>query len=238
MLEWFENKIMKHEGNIKYVEKLDPWSTHTKISTYLRKMPSSMRVLDAGCATGILGKLCSGHNLIINGIEENSDWARFAQPYYNEVFIGKLEDTPAGFLENYDIIVLADVLEHLPQSEKVLARICSLQKVGCIFIISVPNIANIWIRINLLLGKFEYQERGILDKTHMRFFTYRSLKQLLSEVQLNLISSDVTPVPLGLISNFFIINKFGIFMYKFLNRITRIFRKLFGYQFIAISKKC
>jgi len=237
MTAWLENKLNKQEGNIKYVEKLDPWSTHTKISSYLRKMPSSTRVLDAGCATGVLGKLCSGHNLIINGIEENNDWARLAFPYYNEVFIGKLEDTPKSFLENHDVIVLADILEHLPQSEKILDWICSLQKEGCIFIISVPNIANIWVRLNLLFGKFDYSERGILDRTHVKFFTFKSLKRFLQSPGLEIRSIEVTPIPLGLVSNFFSSNTLGRSVYYIINKITRIFPKLLGYQFLSISVK-
>ncbi len=236
-MSYIRKKTNKIEGRVKYVEKLDPWSTHTKISSYLKSLPSSTRILDVGCATGTIAKLCLNCGLIFYGVEENPEWAKIAMPYYQEVFVGKLEKVADSFLSSHDVIILADILEHIPECEKVLDKLYQLQKNRCTFIISVPNIANLWVRINLLFGKFDYAERGIMDKTHVKFFTYMSFKQFLRHGGLEIFSIDVTPVPLGLISGFFVDNKFGKFIYNILNKITRIFPKLLGYQFIAFSKK-
>jgi hypothetical protein len=65
--------------------------------------------------------------------------------------------------------------------------------------VSVPNVAHLWVRLNLLLGRWEYQDRGILDRTHLRFFTRRSFRRLLAEAGLAVESLTVTPVPLPLV---------------------------------------
>jgi 2-polyprenyl-3-methyl-5-hydroxy-6-metoxy-1,4-benzoquinol methylase len=236
-MNFIQKKINDIEKNEKYVEKSSPWSTHSKISSYLRKLPSHTRILDIGCATGILGKLCSDNRFIFKGIEENAEWANDAKPYYEEIFPGRIENASDEFLKNYDVIILADVIEHLPNCEEIVLRIVNLQKVGCLFIISVPNIANLWVRLNLLFGKFDYMERGILDKTHVRFFTYKSLINFLLKSGLKASNKDYTPIPLELVNTFFTDNSLGKFIYRIFNLITGLFPKLLGYQFIVIANK-
>lgn len=234
---FIQKKINNIENDERYEEKPSPWSTHSKISSFLEKLPSDTRVLDIGCAKGVIGKLCYNNNLVFRGIEENSEWAKTAKPYYEEIFQGRIENATNEFLQNYDVIILADVMEHIPNSEEIISRIINLQKKECVFIISVPNIANIWVRLNLLFGKFDYNERGILDKTHVRFFTYKSLIKYLTVSGLKVENKDCTPIPLELINNFFIQNSLGRIIFRIFNIITHILPKLFGYQFIVYAKK-
>lgn len=88
---------------------------------------------------------------------------------------------------------MADVLEHLPHPSSVLKKLKKNLKKEGYFIISVPNVANWSIRFRLLFGKFDYTEYGILDKSHLRFFTRKSLERLIEEVGLKIKKLEVTP---------------------------------------------
>jgi 2-polyprenyl-3-methyl-5-hydroxy-6-metoxy-1,4-benzoquinol methylase len=71
-------------------------------------------------------------------------------------------------------VVLADVLEHLPDPVRVLRSVHSLLNPGARIVVSVPNVAHVSVRAQLLFGRFRYSARGILDRTHLRFFTQRT----------------------------------------------------------------
>jgi hypothetical protein len=220
-----------------YLAKTDPWSSHSVICRLLSFYDEGTRVLDIGTASGMLGRMCIGRNYVIYGIEPNPEWARESSPYYKEILPNNLEDTPESFLRDYDVVVCADVLEHMIAPEKELQRLVLLQNSGTHFIISVPNIANIWIRINLLFGKFEYTDRGILDRSHKNFFTRSSFNEMLNLVGLDVVSISVTPIPLNLVHQFFENNIFGRLLFQFLNGVTQALPTLFGYQFVANAVK-
>src|SRR5205814_9939935 len=98
-----------------------------------------------------------------------------------------------------DAIVLADVLEHLRDAPAILRLVNdSLAPGGRVFI-SVPNIANITVRIGLLFGIFEYRDRGILDNTHLRFYTLRTIRRELEGAGFRVIAVRGSSVPIRLI---------------------------------------
>ena len=97
---------------------------------------------------------------------------------------------------DFDAIVCGDVLEHLVHPAPVLRALGRALAPGGVVVVSVPNVAHLWMRLSLLVGRFDYAERGILDRTHLRFFTERSLRALLTEVGLTITRATATPVPL------------------------------------------
>ena len=221
--------------NTLYQYKPSPWSSHSLIAEQLRRLPKGSKVLDVGSATGTLGKLSQGLGLLLYGIEPNPDWAELAKEYYIHIQTCMVEDAPIEFLSDYATIVFADILEHTPDPEKVLRTVLALQAQGTKIIASVPNVANIWVRINLLLGRFEYQDRGILDKTHLRFFTKRTFMQLLENCGLEISFMKPTPIPLELISPFFN-TTLGFFIYKIFAKMTMLLPTLLGFQFVAEAR--
>jgi 2-polyprenyl-3-methyl-5-hydroxy-6-metoxy-1,4-benzoquinol methylase len=219
--------------NLPYVDKIDPWSSHAWIRRRLLAEPPGTRVLDIGAASGTLGRMCAGLDLVLHGIEPELEWAEVARPYYDSLLCTTLDRAPDEFLRDHQVVVLADVLEHIPDPELALRQLAGLQPVGSIFIISVPNIANLWVRLNLLFGRFDYTDRGILDRTHLRFFTRRSLVQMLRSLRLNLRKVHATPVPLNLLHPFFERTRLGRACHHALALITNLWPTLFGYQFIV-----
>ncbi len=224
-------------SDLPYIDKQNRWSSHHQIFLWLDQYPAGTIILDVGTASGSIGRLCQGKDFQIYGIEPHTEWARLASPYYQEIFKATLDETPDQFLRGYQVIVCADVLEHMPDPDRALARLVDLQSNGTDLIISVPNIANLWVRLNLLFGNFTYTDRGILDRTHLRFFTQKTFVDLLRKSGCRIQRFTATPIPLDLIHPFFQKNKLGILMLTLLANISQRIPTVFGYQFIALIRK-
>ncbi len=224
-------------GAYPYFVKKQPWSSHWYIRRWLEEFKPGTHILDIGAASGILGRSLGSSGFILTGLEPNREWACIARPYYQNFWQGTVEDADPEFIRDQDVVILADILEHLADPKSVIDKLMTLQPDGCIFIVSVPNIANISIRLKLLFGRFEYQDRGILDKTHLRLFTRQTLFELLELSGLDILDSKVTPVPLSLVNPFFETSRIGSALYAGLDRLTRIFPTLLGYQFVVKACK-
>jgi len=220
-----------------YYLKSDPWSSHSKILEWLRLVPSLKKVVEVGIAEGILGKLDQNRNYQLIGVEINEGWANQAKPYYNQIIVGDIQIIDDNLFMDSDCVILADVLEHLPNPQSSLNRISDSMPYGSSIILSVPNVANIWVRLNLLFGKFNYTDRGILDKTHLRFFTRSTFIRMINEANLTLGELNYTPVPLSFVHPFFSNNRIGFLISNMLNFITRLFPTLFSFQLMALCYK-
>jgi 2-polyprenyl-3-methyl-5-hydroxy-6-metoxy-1,4-benzoquinol methylase len=220
-----------------YAEKQEPYSSHTMIKKWLLSFPPGSRILDIGTAAGTMARICAGSGLLFFGIEANEQRALIARPYYQGFFQGDLESAPDDVLGNFDIILCADILEHTAYPGDILKRLVNLQNPGAFFIISVPNIAHIWIRLNLLLGNFNYTDKGILDSTHLRFFTRKTLLNLVQESGLSQETIQPTPIPLSLVFPALMKTPVGNFLNNSLYRLTRTLPTLFAYQLVIKAIK-
>lgn len=144
---------------------------------------SARRILDVGCGAGQLGLALKTHRpLEVIGIELNQKAAQIAQTRLDKVIQSAVEevnlDFPAGY---FDLIIFADILEHLCDPWQVLRDFaCYLAEDGCV-ITSIPNISFYLIPLNLLRGHWRYTERGVMDKTHLRFFTLKTIQDMLAQ---------------------------------------------------------
>lgn len=219
-----------------YQDKTSNWSSHTRIIERLSILPAGSRILDVGTASGMLARMCQNKSLDFYGVEPNTNWAEIAAPFYKTIWIQSIDSLDEKFSKGYQVVILGDMLEHLSNPEVVLQKLAGLQSPGSIFLISVPNVANLWVRLNLLFGKFDYTERGILDRTHLRFFTRKSLTEMINHSGLVINSILVTPIPLELISPFFV-SPLGRIIHAAFAWITSIFPTLLGYQFFVEARK-
>lgn len=140
-------------------------------------------VLDIGAGSGLLPVVLVAKNktVSIDGIEPDPYASRLAQKNYSAFWTGTVEEYKSVIdWKKYDYIVLADVIEHLQDPFMFLNILSSLIHSGTRIILSVPNVAFGAVRLNLLRGNFRYVDSGILEKTHLRFFTLESLQQLVS----------------------------------------------------------
>src|SRR5262245_49400337 len=96
-------------------------------------------------------------------------------------------------------IVYGDVLEHLVDPLGVLMGLNRFLSPEGAVVLSIPNVAHLWVRLSLLAGRFDYGDRGILDRTHLRYFTRRSFLEMLARADLEVRELVATPAPLPLV---------------------------------------
>lgn len=169
-----------------YQVSLGKYSTHSILTQLVGR---DNDVLDFGCNEGYLGEICDPSNRF-SGIEMMPSAAAKARSLYIRVVEGDLDYLDEiNLSDQFDILIFADVLEHLRYPEKVLKEACLrwLRPYGRV-LISLPNIANWKIRFGLLFGAFNYQETGILDRTHLHFYTFRTSLELITSATLRPLS--------------------------------------------------
>lgn len=154
-----------------------------------RFIPEGSKVLDVGAGNGLLAQIFIKNNkkIIIDGIEPSSYASTIARKYYRHFHHGYAQEFINIILkENYDYIVLADVVEHMQNPLIFLRDLCSKLPVNTRLFLSVPNIAFGAVRISLLNGNFDYVDSGILEKTHIRYFTIKTITELVSKIGMNI----------------------------------------------------
>lgn len=140
------------------------------------------RVLEVGCGMGAMSiDLKEKYNCEVIGIETDSKVAEFAKHNLDTVYSADVEDVDLSRLGTFDCIVCADILEHLRDPWKVVKELTVLLNDGGQLVISLPNIANIEIIKELMQADFSYRDAGLLDRTHLRFFTRKTLHTLFPE---------------------------------------------------------
>ncbi|MDQ6725225.1 MAG: methyltransferase domain-containing protein [Actinomycetota bacterium] len=147
----------------------------------------SKRVLDVGCATGYLARALAEQGCTVAGLESDAEAAEQARPDLDRLVVGDVEqlDLAAAFGgERFDVIVFGDVLEHLKDPLAALRAVRPLLADRGSVVASIPNIAHGSVRLALLAGRFDYQPLGLLDSTHLRFFTRASIESLFRDAGL------------------------------------------------------
>lgn len=146
----------------------------------LKQIPPKTVVLELGPSSGYMTKALAEAGCEVDAIELNKSDAQKAARYCRRMVTGSIED-PESFAEltgPYDVVLAADVLEHLRSPESTLEKIHGLLIPNGLLLVSLPNIAHWRVRLNLLFGQFDYTDVGILDRTHMRFFTLKTAKEM------------------------------------------------------------
>jgi SAM-dependent methyltransferase len=149
-----------------------------------------------GAADGFLAELLTRQGWQVTALERDPAQAAKARGRCHEVIVADLDSAILHLEGVFDAIVYGDVLEHLSDPLPVLVALNRSLAAGGRVIVSVPNVAHLWVRLSLLLGRWDYGDRGILDRTHLRFFTRRSFVRFLGDAGLDLEELVATPVPL------------------------------------------
>jgi 2-polyprenyl-3-methyl-5-hydroxy-6-metoxy-1,4-benzoquinol methylase len=154
----------------------------------IKMMPNEVSILDIGAGSGVLGRVLklAGKHVIIDGIEPNKFAANLAKPFYRNVYIGYAQDHFSSIKDTkYDYVVLADVIEHIPDPVDFLAKLRGVIPESTKFVVSIPNVAFGGVRLALMNGFFKYVDSGLLECTHLRFFTLASALELFKIVDLS-----------------------------------------------------
>jgi len=219
---------------IHYHTKHDAQSSHHQILRIVREIYESP-ILDVGSAQGMLGQGLAGSGLTIDAIEPDSGWADVARPFYRTVHNCSIE-TASLAQSHYRIVVCADVLEHLPDPASALRRLRAAATSDATFIISVPNVAHLSVRLLLLAGRFPRMERGILDKTHVRFYTRKTARKFLEQNGYEIVTEKMTVMPVELAFGLSAENPLMRVMNLMLAFVTAAMPGVFGYQCIFAAR--
>lgn len=145
-------------------------------------------VLDVGCSAGGFGRLIKDNRpgCIVWGIEPGIDAAEFAESKLNKVINGTLESSEKALDgQKFDCIVFNDVLEHLVNPEAALIRARELLMPNGVVVASIPNVLHFYNVWEILTKQdWKYKDSGIMDKTHLRFFTKKSIVRLFGSADL------------------------------------------------------
>jgi methionine biosynthesis protein MetW len=156
-------------------------------------VPMGSRVLDVGCGTGSVSRIIADtRNAKIIGIEPDSYRAAAARARGLEVYQELFTPAIVQRLEPFDVILFADVLEHVADPGNFLQFARPALLPGGRVIASVPNVAHWFVRFDLLRGRFDYQSAGIRDATHLRWFTAQTVRMLFESSGLRVISLQHT----------------------------------------------
>jgi glycosyltransferase involved in cell wall biosynthesis len=219
----------------RYRPKRGPFSSHMRIT---RLVPANSRVLDVGAegnyVSALLEKGCRVYG--INDRHPGGEIARLYEEYLvRDLDIDGLPS--ASDVGHFDCVILADVLEHLRTAPAALSAAKSLLTAHGIVVASTGNVANWWIRLNLLFGRFNYGKRGILDESHVRLYTRKTFRRLLEEQGFVIVTSKVTPIPFELLAG---PGRFSRRFWPALEYIyygfARVWPALFAYQFVLVGR--
>lgn len=219
---------------MKYRLNTDYYSTHAIIE---RSIKSNSDVLDVGCASGYFAQLLKQKNCKVWGLDNDEKSLNIAQQFCHRVNRMNLEN---GFTPNilpsqsFDYILFLDVLEHLKTPENLLIQAKNYLKPDGKIIISLPNSATLWLRLQLLTGNFNYTETGILDKTHLRFYTFTTFRKLLENHGFKIIYA-LHNVDLGILPGIGRILKRLPLQIQYL--ITKLRPQVFATQMVFICQK-
>jgi 2-polyprenyl-3-methyl-5-hydroxy-6-metoxy-1,4-benzoquinol methylase len=176
------NEAARYEREID----VDSDSTHARV---VRLVGTDRRVLELGSAAGHMSRVLRERGCSVVGIEVDPEMAALAAPHCERVIVGDLDELDLEAElgdDHFDVIVAADVLEHLKDPLAVLRRMRGFLAPKGHFVISLPNVAHGSVRLALLEGRFAYQRAGLLDETHLRFFTRESIEDLLDQAELGI----------------------------------------------------
>jgi glycosyltransferase involved in cell wall biosynthesis len=221
---------------VNYPFKENKRSSHSIVQ---RLVGSGQAVLDVGCGEGFFAARIKDEHNAVTGIDV------IPAPCLRDAFdryvcadlnagLAVAARPPGGWL--FDKILFMDVLQQVPSPGAMLCDSRSLLAPTGQILISLPNFANISVRLSLLCGNFTYSDRGILDERHLRFFTHASARALIESSGYEIVSEHATTIPLEFALGLAPGNPIVRALDTALAFLTRLFPKLFGYQWVFAAR--
>jgi SAM-dependent methyltransferase len=230
----FHRKFDLDLGESRYVLKMPYDSSHTRAFC---AVPQDTSVLDIGCGPGLVSaQLKTRKQCQVTGVDRNTDQVKDLTGSFTKFVEWDLDSgtlPPLGD-EEYEVLLLLDVIEHLRSPESLLDDM--RRKFGSRrprLIITTGNIAFILIRLSLLFGLFNYGPRGILDFTHVRLFTFRTVREILEQSGFEVTAMQGIPAPFPLaLGN----NALSRLLVRLNSLAIKVSRPLFSYQIYAEAR--
>ena len=204
------------------------------------RVNAGARLLEVGCGTGaMLGVFRDRSSADVTGIEPDAPRVAMARDLGFNVVQGYYDETTAPQLGKFDVIAFADVIEHIADPAPVLLLARQFLNPGGYILASVPNVTHWSIRLEMFHGRFNYQPTGLMDATHLRWYTESTLKQLFQATGFDDVTIDWTS---GQWLHAYERLPFGIKgterrRRRFVRQLVKWKPGLFGFQHIVIARQ-
>ncbi|MGH0030123.1 MAG: methyltransferase domain-containing protein [Myxococcota bacterium] len=216
------------DEGVHYTLKHSESSSHMQI---VEAIAEGARVLDLGCSQGLLAAPLAGKGVSVVGVDVRSpDEVALALAEYYQRDLEEPLELPTG--RSFDYVVCSDVIEHLRQRTELLRSARRYLREGGRLIISTPNVALWFYRLSLLIGRFEYGPRGVLDETHVHLFTRASFRRLVEKAGFHVVSERVTALPFEVVFESTGRSRLVRGISRFYHALARLWPGLFAYQII------
>lgn len=155
------------------------------------------RVLDVGCGDGHLAAAFANRGFRVTGVERPGG---YSDPFPSSVQLieADLEHGLPVLEQKFEYIVCGDVLEHMRRPEDLLGQLRDALAPGGVLVASLPNSGNIYFRLNVLAGRFPQEDKGLFDRTHLRFYMWAGWRDLLARCGFRIVRVCPTGIPVGL----------------------------------------
>jgi SAM-dependent methyltransferase len=205
---------------------IDNYTSRCKI---FKQVPAGSTALEIGCGSGRLANILTiWKKCRVYCVDKDPVISSFAKGKCIEILNIDIENTELPYEKDaFDRIIIGNALEHMIEPEQVLIRLRKYLKEDGSLIYSVPNIVNWHSRMKIFFGKFEYEDGTVFERSHLRFFTLRSAKNLAIDSGYRIIWLDVTP------SIYLYREKLNFLWYW----MAKAWKNLFADEFIIIAKK-
>lgn len=217
--ELYNNKVYENKGNKDVLDQIPG---------------NAITILDVGCGAGDNARILKQLNKRVTGLTISNDEALLAKEICDEIIIANIEDDDLKLTKKYDAIILSHVCEHLVHPANAINKLTGYLNENGIIIIAVPNMAFYKNRIKLIKGDWTMNESGPFDKTHLHFYSYRSVNTVCNEHQTKIIKK----IPGKLAMPLWPLRKL---MPGFCGKLDKIFGKyfpnLFAQQVILVLKE-
>jgi 2-polyprenyl-3-methyl-5-hydroxy-6-metoxy-1,4-benzoquinol methylase len=177
-----------------------PYSYHEDVNWGLLRLwreRTNLDVLDVGCGFATTSARIKSLGNRVTGVDDSPEAVRKAEERLDRVVMVDLQDTSlvrdALGAADFDAIIFADVLEHVAWPQAVLGSYLPFLRPNGRVLVSLPNVGLWSARLGHLIGRWDYQDTGVLDRTHLRFFTRRTARDLLFNANLRILARGYTP---------------------------------------------
>ena len=216
-----------------YGLKRSPYSSHARLLGMLPAVGHGQRVLDLGCASGYVAAILASRGFDVVGVDR-AGAVNGVPPF---TFVAADLDAGLPPLDGrFDVVVMADLLEHLRDPLGFLRAARALLAPGGVVLASLPNSGHFYFRLVVLSGRFPAHDRGLFDRTHLHFFTLASWRELFAGAGFAFARIEPTGVPVGLAVPRLDGTALVTFAEWFSYALAKTWKTLFAYQFVVTAR--
>ncbi|MEJ7604730.1 MAG: class I SAM-dependent methyltransferase [Bryobacteraceae bacterium] len=216
-----------------YTFKPSPYSSHSLLLQSLPESGLGKSVLDVGCGNGYLSAILASRGYQVTGIER-AEGHSGEFPRDVKLIEADLEQGLPKLEKSFDYALCADILEHLRTPSRLLQQLRGVLTEGGILIASLPNSGNIWFRANILCGRFPQDDKGLFDRTHVRFYMWKGWQELFHVSGFRVCEVRSSAIPVGLVMPKTLQESSPVRLAESVcYGLARMHRTLFAYQFIV-----